>query len=161
MGNTRKRVTACCAAGLVSLGIWSAPPAAAVDSAPSAAAVDTSRCDNPREPTWFYPHLRNAADNPNDAVPSGWGDSVNMARIVCWESSFDPGAYNPALPTYGLGQMTRNNIDAARVSFHCYWEGGCVQDRRHHQLLAALRYANQRYGSPAAGWQHIRDHGWW
>ena len=124
-----------------------------------AEAVDTSRCDNTTPPSWFYPHLKDAADQPGDGVPSTWGDSYNMAKITCWESSYNPDAQNGS--HYGLTQMLRSNVEAANVSWNCYWNGGCPKDRRYHQLLAALRYANTRYGSPAAGWQHIRDHGWW
>lgn len=119
-------------------------------------------CDNgPGAPDWFYPHLKDAADKPDDGVPSSWGDSLPMAKIVCYESNFDQDAYNSGGPYYGLGQMSRTNIDAANVSFSCYWNGGCTKDRRYHQLLAALRYANQRYGSPAAGWDHEKQYGWW
>lgn len=134
-----------------------------VGAAPAALAVDTSRCDNTTPPTWFYPHLQNAADVPGDGVPSTWGDSYNMAKIVCWESTYNQEATNQssAGTVYGLGQLLRVNIENANVSFHCYWNGGCTKDRRYHQLLAALRYANTRYGSPAEGWQHIKVHGWW
>lgn len=151
------RIGATVAAGVLASTVF-------VGAAPAAvAAVDTSRCDNTTPPTWFYPHLQNAADVPGDGVPSSWGDSYNMAKIVCWESSYNQDAYNDTgeLPVYGLAQLQRRNIDAANVSFNCYWYGGCNKDRRYHQLLAALRYANTRYGSPAGGWQHIKDHGWW
>lgn len=131
-------------------------------AAPATAAVDTSRCDDTTPPSWFYPRLQAAADRPNDRVPSGWGDSYAMAKIVCWESSYDVNAYNPALPTYGLGQMTRHNVTNNNVSFGCYWDHWCEnRPRQYWQLLAALRYADQRYGSPAEGWRHIKSHGWW
>ena len=117
--------------------------------------------DGPGAPTWFYPHLKDAADVPNDGVPSSWGDSLAMAKIVCYESDFYQLAIGPNGDTYGLGQLKRYNVDAAGVSWRCYWEGGCTKDRRYHQLLAAMRYAKSRYGTPAGGWDHIRTHGWW
>ncbi len=152
----------CLVAALAAVAGLVQPAAAAPPPPASVASVDTSRCDDPKPPSWFYPHLERAAERPNDRVPSSWGDSKAMAKIVCWESSFRTGAYNPALPTYGLGQMTRANIDAANVSFDCYWRDGCPnRDRAYWQLVAAMRYADARYGSPAEGWQHIRSHGWW
>jgi hypothetical protein len=127
-----------------------------------AAARTVADCDNgPGAPDWFYPHLQDAADNPNDNVPSSWGGALPMAKIVCYESDFDQNAYNSGGPYYGLGQLGRPAIDATNVSFNCYWNGGCAKDRRYHQLLAALRYANQRYGSPQAGWDHEKQYGWW
>jgi hypothetical protein len=129
-----------------------------------AAARSIQDCDNgPGAPDWFYPHLQDAANNPNDEVPSSWGDDVAMAKIVCHESNFDQRARNDAGPYYGLGQLGRPAIDAARVSFTCYWDGGCAKDRRYHQLLAALRYARQRveYGSPQAAWDHMKQYGGW
>jgi hypothetical protein len=130
-----------------------------VAAAPAAYAVDTSRCDNTTPPTWFYPHLQDAADVAGDGVPSSWGDSYNMAKITCWESSYNQDAVNGT--HYGLTQMLQSNVTAAGVSWTCYWDGGCAKDRRYHQLLAAMRYALSRYTTPAAGWQHIRDYGWW
>lgn len=127
-----------------------------------AAARTIQDCDNgPGAPTWFYPHLQDAANNPNDDVPSSWGDDLAMAKIVCYESDFDQSAYNASGPYYGLGQMGRPAIDAANVSFNCYWNGGCNKNRRYHQLLGALRYAKQRYGSPQAAWEHEKQYGWW
>ena len=121
-------------------------------------------CDNgPGAPDWFYPHLKDAADNPNDAVPTSWGTAVAMAKIVCYESDFDQNALNDdgEVWYYGLGQMGRAAISAANVSFGCYWNGGCAKDRRYHQLLAALRYAKERYETPQAAWDFIKQNGWW
>lgn len=119
-------------------------------------------CDNgPGAPDWFYPHLKNAADNPNDDVPSSWGTAVAMAKIVCFESDFDQHALNDDGPYYGLGQLSRPAIDATRVSFTCYWHGGCAKDRRYHQLLAALRYARQVYDNPQNAWAHMKLHRSW
>jgi hypothetical protein len=143
-------------AGVLGASVAAPPVAAQTSTGPSAAVI---RCQNPAPPTWFYPRLQAAANTAGDGVPSSWGSSVNMARIVCWESSFNVNARNG--DHYGLGQMLPANIAAARVSFRCYWEGGCDRPKGYHQCLAALRYANQRYGSPAAGWQHIVNHGWW
>lgn len=157
MTGTRRLLAALVASVLTAIAAFSLAVAPAAN-----AAVDTSRCDNPHPPSWFYPHLDRAAERPNDRVPSRWGESKAMAKIVCWESSFRVEAYNPALPTYGLGQMTRYNVTDNNVKFACYWDHGCDgHDRRYWQLVAAMRYADKRYGSPADGWQHIRNYGWW
>ncbi len=84
-----------------------------------------------------------------------------MAKIVCWESSFQVTAYNRALPTYGLGQMTCSTSAPRTSASRCYSDGGCTHAPRCYELLAALRYAESRYGSLTGGWQHIRDTGWW
>ncbi|MGH3648943.1 MAG: hypothetical protein ACRDTM_17420 [Micromonosporaceae bacterium] len=124
-------------------------------------------CDNhPGVPDWFYPVLRRAAENPNDAVPTRWGVNDEprraMMKIICNESSFQVTAHNPA-GYYGLGQMGRTQISDARGRFACYWyaENDCSHTRRYYQALAALRYANQRYGSPQAAWSFWRAHHWW
>ncbi|MGH3738482.1 MAG: hypothetical protein ACRDT6_23170 [Micromonosporaceae bacterium] len=120
---------------------------------------------HPGVPDWFYPALRRAAETPNDGVPTRWGVNDEprraMMKIVCMESSFRVEAYNPA-GYYGLGQLGRPAIDASRVRFSCYWEyNACDRTRRYYQLLAALRYANQRYGSPQAAWSFWQSHNWW
>lgn len=124
-------------------------------------------CDNhPGVPDWFYPVLRSAAENPNDAVPDSWAFDDRgraMMKIICNESSFNTGALNPGGPYYGLGQLGRPAIDASGVRFTCYWhvENDCAHNRRYYQALGALRYANQRYDGPLRAWSHWQNHGWW
>ena len=153
-------------AGVILAGTLAAGAAAASTAAGDDVTV-MAGCDNhPGVPDWFYPVLQRAAENPNDEVPDSWasGDrGFAMMKIICNESSFDAGALNPAGPYYGLGQLGRPAIDAARVQFTCYWhvENDCPHIRRYYQALAALRYANQRYGGPLPAWNHWQNHGWW
>jgi hypothetical protein len=148
-------------AGVILGGTMAALPAGADDVGV------TAGCDNhPGVPDWFYPTLQRAAENPDDAVPNSWAEGDRgraMMKIICNESSFDVGALNPAGPYYGLGQMGRPAIDASRVRFTCYWHvnNDCSHLRRYYQALAALRYANQRYGGPLPAWAHWQSHGWW
>jgi hypothetical protein len=138
-------------------------------TAPSAQAVDMNAgCSrHPGVPDWFYPVLRDAAARTDDAVPTSWGSGDQawaMMKIVCMESSFDARAVSPSGSYFGLGQLGRPAIDASRISWQCYYwvpDDDCARLPRFYQLTAALRYANQRYGSPMAGWRHFQDHNWW
>lgn len=142
--------------GLLTALLAGQPTASATVALDASVAV---RCQDPNPPNWFYPRLHAAAHANGDAVPDSWGNSRNMARIVCYESTYRPGAHNGQY--YGLGQMSRTNVEAANISWRCYRDGGCAKPRSFHQLLAALRYAKARYGNPAGAWQHIQQHGWW
>lgn len=167
-------------AGMILAGTLTAAPAAAESTATGSGVVFDdvtddvtvdvtvlAGCDNhPGVPDWFFPVLRDAAENPNDAVPDSWatGDQGHaMMKIICNESSFDVGALNPGGPYYGLGQLGRPAIDASGVQFTCYWhiENNCAHLRRYYQALAALRYANQRYDGPIRAWNHWQNFGWW
>jgi len=118
----------------------------------------TTRCSDTTPPSWFYTRLTNAArSDPN--IPDGWGTSHDMARIVCFESSYQVHAENGSY--YGLGQLSKANISAANVSWDHYWNGSASHVIAFYQLLAALRYCKQRYGTPADGWAHEVKHGWW
>ncbi|NUS72733.1 MAG: hypothetical protein HOQ05_04930 [Corynebacteriales bacterium] len=119
-----------------------------------------AHCQDPSPPSWFNVRLKAAAETSGDGVPTSWGSSVDMARIACFESTFRTSAQNGQY--FGLTQMNRTSVENASVSWHCYtvYEG-CTKPRGYHQLLAALRYADSRYGSPAKGWKHIRENNWW
>ncbi len=121
----------------------------AVMPASPASAGTIAACTNPSPPSWFYTRLQEAANNTNDSVPSSWGTSLNMARIVCRESDFRPTASNGQY--YGLAQMSQTSAGAEGVSWSSYVNGTSAHPATYYQLLAALRYALDRYGTPAAG----------
>lgn len=130
---------------------------ASLVSVPGSAHADT-RCSNTTPPSWFYTRLTNAA-NADPNIPNSWGTSYDMARIVCFESSYEVHAQNGSY--YGLGQMSKTNIAAENVSWDHYWNGSADHTIAYYQLLAALRYCKDRYGSPANGWAHEVNYGWW
>jgi hypothetical protein len=132
--------------------------AAPVAAAPPSGASPNIRCASPAPPSWFYPRLRSAARS-DASIPDTWGNSADMARIVCYESSYRVHASNG--DHWGLGQMTSANIAYYNVSWDHYWNGSANHTIAFYQLLAALRYCKDRYGSPAAGWQHEINYGWW
>ena len=147
-----RRWSVMAAAGLVTAGGLALVPAT-----PANAAVP---CENPSPPSWFYTRLQEAADYPDDAVPSSWGNSLNIARIVCAESSFNPDAENGQF--YGLGQLNAASVAAySNFSWETYKHGTSANPASYYQLLAALRYCKGRYGDTTAAWEFRKAHNWW
>ncbi|MGB9376390.1 MAG: hypothetical protein WCB04_02645 [Mycobacteriales bacterium] len=146
------RLTALFAVVLAAAGI------ALVGVSPAQAGT-IQQCTNPSPPSWWATRLQEAADNPNDSVPSSWGSSLNMARIVCRESDFDHTARNGQY--YGLGQMSQTSVEARGVSWDSYANGTSAHPATYYQLLAALRYCQWRYGDTTSAWQNEVNYGWW
>ncbi len=125
-----------------------------------AGAGTIAQCTNPSPPSWWSTRLQEAADYPGDDVPSSWGDSLNMARIVCRESDFNYQAQNGQY--YGLAQMSQASVaSVASFSWDSYVNGSSSHPATWYQLLAALRYAKARYGDTTAAWNHEVSAGWW
>jgi hypothetical protein len=154
-GQIRRRIT------MVTVALATACGLAFVPVAPATA--DTiAACWNPSPPDWFYTRLSEAASRPGDAVPSSWGDSLNMARIVCRESVFNPRADRNYPPYYGLGQLSAQSLaQYSDFSWDIYVNGTSEHPPSYYQLLAALRYAQGRYGDPWTGWQQEVNAGYW
>jgi len=156
--------------GLAALALSAAAlslvPAAASAATPTATrAVITpdsiSGCTNTTPPgSWFYSDVV-AAEKSTTAIPDSWGKSHDIARIVCYESSYNPKAENPNGLYFGLGQMGKSQIADAGVSWSNYWNGTSVHAARYYQIVALLKYCKTRYGTPANAWAHEVADGWW
>ena len=127
----------------------------------TAEAGTIAACTNPSPPSWFSTRLQEAADDPNDSVPSSWGSSLNLARIVCRESDFDHTRWSGDHAHYGLGQMSTDAVAGAGISWNSYVNGSSAHPATWYQLLAALRYCKTRYGNTTAAWQHEISPGGW
>jgi hypothetical protein len=127
----------------------------------SAQTAHQKACSNPKVPKWFYDQLARAVRVGSDKVPNTWGHSIDLARIACNESDFRAKAVNNTGKTYGIGQMTKSNISAARVSWQNYWNGGGGKPASYYQILAMARYVQKRYGSPANAWKHEWKYNWY
>jgi len=143
---------------LVSLA--TATAALALLPATAAHAGTIAACTNPSPPSWFATRLQEAADYPGDSVPSSWGSSLNMARIVCRESDFRPDAQNGQY--YGLAQLNQADVAAyTGFSWNSYVNGSSSHPATWYQLLAAMRYAKAVYDDTTTAWQHEVNAGWW
>jgi hypothetical protein len=145
----------------VAVGAVAFAAAAGLALVPSPAqAGNEASCTNPPTPQWFNTRLQEAADYPGDSVPSSWGDSLNMSRIVCWESDYRPDAENGQY--YGLGQLSRTSLaDYSNFSWDIYQHGTSAHPASYYQLLAALRYCKGRYGDTTTAWEYHKAHGVW
>lgn len=152
------RVAAVVALSTITLGLASTNAQASTTAAPSAVRPAATRCSDTVPPSWFYDIATNAAQ-ADGSIPDSWGTDHNLARIVCFESSYQTGAVNGSY--YGLGQMSKTNVVAYNVSWDNYLNGTAAHHIAYYQLLAALRYCKARYGSPAAGWAHEVSNNWW
>lgn len=134
--------------------------AVSVLQAAPASAGTIAACTNPNPPSWWATRLQEAADYPDDSVPSSWGTSVNIARIVCRESDFNYQASNGQY--YGLAQMSRTSVaDYTGFSWDSYVNGSSSHPATWYQLLAALRYAKGRYGDTSSAWASEVNNGYW
>jgi hypothetical protein len=113
-------------------------------------------------PRVLWIEIKDATKGHRDIPASFWGNSIyrtDIARIICYESSFDKRATNSG--HYGWFQMSRPNIAAAGVTFHQYWDGDLHGAIGWYQCTAGERYIRSRYGTPAAAWRHEADEGWY
>ena len=132
---------------------------ALVAAAPAQAGT-IAACTSPSPPSWWATRLQEAADNPNDSVPSSWGTSLNISRIVCRESDYNHSASNGQY--YGLGQLNEYDVTTyGGFSWNSYVNGTSTNPATYYQLLAALRYCKARYGDTTSAWNSEVNRGWW
>lgn len=88
------------------------------------------------------------------AAAYGWIGSQWTALDSLWtrESGWDPTATNPSSGAYGIAQF----LDSTWATV-----GGTKTSDPTLQIQYGLRYIKQRYGSPAAAWQHELNAGWY
>jgi hypothetical protein len=148
------------AAALASMLLTTAPAFASTGQPGSPDTAVAAACKRNSPPSWFYTELRRAARVPGDQVPSSWGNSRDIGRIVLAESNFCPTASNGQF--YGLGQMNRAAVvNEAGVSWQKYVHGTSAHKARYYQLLAALRYCEHRYHTPQNAWAFRQANGYW
>jgi hypothetical protein len=93
-------------------------------------------------------------------VPSSWGTSLNISRIVCRESDYNHTASNGQY--YGLGQLNQADVAAyTGFSWDSYVNGSSAHPATWYQLLAALRYCKAVYGDTTSAWNSEVNRGWW
>ncbi|MHB8245543.1 MAG: hypothetical protein ACYDGN_09345 [Acidimicrobiales bacterium] len=83
----------------------------------------------------------------------------DIAKIICYESSYGWHAKN--VEYFGWYQMSRGGIGGEGVTWHEYWYGTRAHPAGWYQCAAGERYIRNRYGTPAAAWQHERRYGWY
>ncbi len=135
-----------------------APPATSTTAATPDAAALATRCSNTVAPAWFTKDAK-AVAKAYAKIPDAWGGQHDFARIVCFESSYRTSAVNGSY--HGLGQMSSTSVKVTAVSWNSYLHGTSAHPVSWYQIEAALLYAKSRYGSPAAGWAHEVNYGWW
>ncbi len=160
MGASRSiRLVAAAALSAAALGL--VPATASATTAAVVTPDSISSCTNTTPPgSWFYSDVV-AAEKSTTAIPDSWGKSHDIARIACYESSYNPKAVNPNGLYFGLGQLGKPQVAATGVSWTDYWNGTSVHAARYYQIVAMLKYCKTRYGSPSAAWAHEVADGWW
>jgi hypothetical protein len=81
--------------------------------------------------------------------PGDWGI---FDQLITRESGWNPTAQNPKSTAFGLGQF----LDTTWAGV-----GGSKTSDPAKQLALTMAYIKQRYGSPAAAWQHELSAGWY
>ena len=113
-------------------------------------------------PGYFWSRIRQATEAHHDIPVSFWTNRTyryDIARIVCYESSFDYHAENAA--QYGWFQMNKPLIESEGVSFAQYWDGTRSEPPGWFEMTAGERYIHSCYGNPAVAWQHENVYGWY
>lgn len=103
-----------------------------------------------------------SASEMRDIPTSFWSDGVyrgDIARIICYESSYEVHASNGA--QFGWFQMSPGLVASERVSWGEYWSGAGPHPAGWFQALAGEVYILDRYHTPVAAWEHERDYGWY
>lgn len=85
-------------------------------------------------------------------LPESWLKPT--LELVARESSFNPGAKNPASTASGLFQF----LDATRRD---YGFKGVNWSDPYHQSLAGLQYIKKRYGTPEKALKFWDENGWY
>jgi len=113
-------------------------------------------------PRSFWNRIRSATKHHHDIPGSFWTNGTyrdDIARIVCYESSFEYHAENGA--QYGWFQMNKPLIESERVTFPQYWDGSHSDPPGWYEATAGERYIHSRYGNPANAWAHENAYGWY
>ena len=113
-------------------------------------------------PQVLWTRIKEATSANKDIPASFWtnvGFRRDIAKIVCYESSFDYRADGGG--QYGWFQMSKALIATESVTFYDYWNGNASEAAGWYQCLAGERYILGRYGTPAAAWQHEAVYGWY
>jgi hypothetical protein len=144
-------------------GPLAATPAGAATAGPRS--THWSSCQSSavsQAPRSFWRRIRSSTEHHSDIPGSFWTNRTyrdDIARIVCYESSFDYHAVNGG--QYGWFQMNKPLIQSERVTFHQYWDGTHSDPPGWYEATAGERYIHSRYGNPAVAWQHENDYGWY
>lgn len=115
-----------------------------------------------RAPAVFISRLKEVTASHSE-IPASFASSPgyrgDIAKVVCYESTYN---FHAAAPNqYGWFQMSRSLISGEGVSWNEYWSGNSSHAAGWYQCLAGELYIKNRYGTPAAAWQHERDYGWY
>lgn len=114
-------------------------------------------------PHVFWVHFKQAVYAHRDIPKTFWRSRTyrrDVARIVCYESTFNLHAENPS-GYYGWFQMSRPLVSSEGVSFPHYWSGSHWDPSGWYQVTAGARYIRSRYRNPATAWRHEVDYGWY
>lgn len=155
----RSRSIVLLAAAGAATALLGVPAASAQPAQPAAAPMSIASCTSPNTPSWFVTREAQAAQAAGDQVPDSWSDSLNIRRIACYESTFNPDAVNGQY--YGLGQLNQTNCEAEGVSWYRYRNGTADHPASYYQTLAMMRYVKDRYGDTTTAWQHEVTFGWY
>lgn len=113
-------------------------------------------------PGVLWERIKEATESHRDLPATFWsniGYRGDIAKIVCYESSFDWHASNDG--QYGWYQMSKSLISSEGVSWDEYWYGSKTAPAGWYQCVAGELYIKNRYGTPAAAWQHEKEYGWY
>ncbi|MHB1988812.1 MAG: hypothetical protein ACYCSF_12655 [Acidimicrobiales bacterium] len=146
----------------VSLGT---PVASAASVHPEANGLWTSCNDTAgtSAPKVLWTRIHQATATHHDIPASFWSDPVfreDIVKIICYESTYDFHA-SAVGGQYGWYQMSQSLIASQGVTWSEYWTGTPAAAAGWYQCVAGERYIKNRYGTPAAAWQHERDYGWY
>ncbi len=148
---------------VASLGAQAAPASAAAGVL--RASLRWTSCQDSaisQAPALFWSRVKGATDTHHDIPMSFWTNRTyrdDIARIVCYESSFEYHAQNAG--QYGWFQMNKPLIESEGVTFSQYWGGTRAERPGWYEATAGERYILRRYGNPAAAWQHESAYGWY
>lgn len=89
------------------------------------------------------------------AAAKGWTGAQLQAllQVENREAGFNPNAQNPSSGAYGLAQFINGPSEYAQYGGNSGTVAG--------QITGMLNYIAQRYGTPAAAWEHELGYGWY
>ena len=114
-------------------------------------------------PPVLWSRIESATQAHKDVPGSFWSDGTyrdDIAKIVCYESTFEYHATNPS-GFYGWFQMNQPLIASEGVTWNEYWGGSGTEHPGWYQCTAGERYIHGRYRNPAVAWLHEEDYGWY
>jgi hypothetical protein len=149
-------------ASLAALGVTGATAGEAGATVTEMANSHWTSCNDTAQgntPSVVWTRIHTATDEAG--LPSSFWtqDRLDIAKVICYESSYDWHAENGG--QYGWYQMNTPLISSEGVSYNEYWYGTKAHQAGWYQCVAGERYIRSRYGTPAAAWAHERDYGWY